>query len=109
MGGLEGIQTPLPCQRRHFHMGVCTQGEAGGGSRDGEDLEPQTPPPPPVALFLGWLCLLGASMNNDDVMMLAVAEASLSAGLPVSREQFSGFTAIPKPVLFLSSCYLWGN
>lgn len=70
---------------------------------------PDPPPPPPVALFLGWLCLLGASMNNDDVMMLAVAEASLSAGLPVSREQFSGFTAIPKPVLFLSSCYLWGN
>lgn len=43
------------------------------------------PHPHPVALFLGWLCLLGASMNNDDVMMLAVAEASLSAGLPVSR------------------------
>lgn len=58
VGGLEGIQTPRPCQRRHFHMGVCTQGEAGGGSRDGEDPEPQTPPHP-VALFLGWLCLLG--------------------------------------------------
>ena len=69
-------------------------------------------PRPQVAWFLGWLCLLGTSINNDDVTLRLVAEASLSAGLPVSWGQFSAFWAVPKPVqglLFLSSCHLWGN